>query len=91
VSSPAAAPRQAGGRQLFARQAHRDGRSVAIIRAFAYDDHCVVETEVFPAQRGTERTATGPYTFADPEQARKFVAELVESLTYLGCDVRAAQ
>ena len=91
MSAAPAEQNPAGARQLFARHAHKDGRSVAIVRAFAYDDRCVVETEIFPAQRGAPRVPTGPFTFADPEQARKFVAEIVESLTYLGCDVRAAQ
>ena len=91
MSAAAAVPQPAGARPLFARHALRDGRSVAIVRAFAYEDHCVVETEMFPSQPGGARTDAGPFTFADAEQARKFVAEIVESLTYLGCDVRAAQ
>jgi hypothetical protein len=75
-------------RELFARHAKRDGRSVARLRAIDYGDSCVVETEVFPAH-GDAAIQPGPYTFADAHQATAFVTEAVESLMYLGCDVYA--
>jgi hypothetical protein len=74
-------------RELFARHAKREGRSVARIRAIDYGDSCVVETEVYPTQGGAVQP--GPYTFADAHQATAFVTEAVESLMYLGCDVYA--
>jgi 2-keto-4-pentenoate hydratase len=78
---------QPAARELFARHAKREGRSVARLRAVDYGDSCVVETEVYPAQGDPMRP--GPYTFADAHQATAFVTEAVESLMYLGCDVYA--
>ena len=79
---------QPGARELFARHAKREGRSVARLRAVDYGDSCVVEAEVFPSHGGDAMNA-GPYTFADARQATAFVTEAVESLMYLGCDVYA--
>jgi len=78
---------QPGARELFARHAKREGRSVARLRAIDYGDSCVVEAEVYPVQGDTMQP--GPYTFADARQATAFVTEAVESLMYLGCDVYA--
>ena len=78
---------QQGARELFARHAKREGRSVARLRAVDYGDSCVVEAEIFPTHG--EATHAGPYTFADARQATAFVTEAVESLMYLGCDVYA--
>ncbi|MGH2933990.1 MAG: hypothetical protein ACRDL2_05670 [Gaiellaceae bacterium] len=78
---------QTGARELFARHAKREGRSVARLRAIDYGDSCVVQAEVYPAQGDTLQP--GPYTFADARQATAFVTEAVESLMYLGCDVYA--
>lgn len=82
------AARQPAARELFARHAKRDGRSIVRLRAVDYGDSCVVETEVFPGSQDAATTA-GPYTFADAHQATAFVTEAVESLMYLGCDVYA--
>jgi len=76
-------------RELFVRHARKDGRSVAIMRAIDYGNHCVVETEVYPAGSPTAVHA-GPYTFADVRQATAFVTEAVEAFMFLGCDVQAA-
>jgi len=78
---------QPAARELFARHAKREGRSVARLRAVDYGDSCVVETEVYPVQGAPVQP--GPYTFADAHQATAFVTEAVESLMYLGCDVYA--
>ena len=78
----------ASGRELFVRHARRDGRSVAILRAFDFGDSCVVEAEVYPAG-AMAATRAGPYTFADARQATAFVTEAVEALMYLGCDIQA--
>lgn len=76
-------------RELFVRQARRDGRSVARLRAVDRGVSCIVEAEVFPP--GTmESVKAGPYTFRDAAQATAFVNEAVESLLYLGCDIYAA-
>ncbi len=78
---------QPEARELFARHAKREGRSVARLRAIDYGDSCVVEAEVYPVQGAPMQP--GPYTFADARQATAFVTEAVESLMYLGCDVYA--
>jgi len=80
------AVRHPAARELFARHAKREGRSIVRLRALVYGDSCVVETEVFA--NGASHAA-GPYTFADAHQATAFVTEAVESLMYLGCDVYA--
>lgn len=74
-------------RELFVRHAELDGRSIARLRVIDRGTACVVEAEVFP--RDAPATTAGPYTFADTTQATTFVTEAMESLLYLGCDVRA--
>jgi hypothetical protein len=77
-------------RELFLRHAHKDGRSVAVMRAVDYGDSCVVETEVYPAGVPTTTPERpGPYTFAEAQQATAFVTEAVTALMYLGCDISA--
>jgi hypothetical protein len=76
-----------GARELFARHAKRDGRSVAHLRAIDHGGSCVVETEVYTPHGEARRP--GPYTFADAHEATAFVTEAVESLMCLGCDVFA--
>ena len=77
-------------RELFLRHARKDGRSVAVLRAVDYGESCVVEAEVYPqGLPSAPPERTGPYTFADAQQATAFVTEAVEALMYLGCDVQA--
>ena len=75
------------GREIFVRHAELDGRSIARLRVIDLGDACVVEAEVFP--RDAPAALAGPYTFGDVDQATSFVAEAMESLLYLGCEVRA--
>ena len=75
-------------RELFVRHAELDGRSIARLRVIDRGDSCVVEAEVFP--RDAPATHAGPYTFGDADQATAFVTEAMESLLYLGCEVRAS-
>jgi hypothetical protein len=83
-------PPQSVGRQLFARHARKDGRSVAMVRAVDQGEACVVEAEVYPAGvAGAAPTRPGPYTFANAREATAFVTEAVEALMYLGCDIQA--
>jgi hypothetical protein len=72
--------------ELFVRHAELDGRSIARLRVISRGDSCVVEGEVFP--RDAAPTHAGPYTFGDVDQATAFVAEAMESLVFLGCEVR---
>jgi hypothetical protein len=73
-------------RELFVRHAELDGRSIARLRGVERGDSCVVEGEVFP--RDAPPAHAGPYTFGDADQATAFVAEAMEALLYLGCQIR---
>ena len=75
-------------REMFVRHAELDGRSIARVRVIDRGDSCVVEAEVFP--RDAPATLAGPYTFGDVDQATAFVTEAMESLLYLGCEVRTS-
>ena len=79
------------GRELYARHALLDGRSVAMLRIIDVGDHCLVEANVWPKNSGTDMPVpTGPYTFPSAVEATRFVTHAVEALMALGCDVRAA-
>lgn len=73
--------------EMFVRHAELDGRSIARLRVIDRGESCIVEAEVFP--RDAPATLAGPYTFGDIDQATAFVTEAMESLLYLGCEVRA--
>lgn len=74
-------------RETLVRHAELDGRSIARLRVVDRGDSCVVEAEVFP--RDAPATSAGPYSFSDVGQATAFVTEAMESLVYLGCEIRA--
>jgi hypothetical protein len=76
-------------RELVVRHARKDGRSVAILRAFEHGDSCAVEAEIFPQRAGAGALKKGPYEFADSDAAMAFVTEAADALMYLGCDVQA--
>ena len=78
----------ADGRELFVRHARKDGRLIAVLRAFDRGASCVVEADVYP-HGSTQLTRPGPYTFPDAHQASAFVTEAVAALMYLGCDIQA--
>ncbi len=83
---------QSAARELFVRNASKDGRSVAVLRAVDHGSSCVVEADVFPSGLGgggSEALRAGPYTFASALEATAFVTEAVEALMYLGCDITA--
>ena len=79
------------GRELYVRHARLEGRSVAVLRAVDEGGRCVVEAQVWPkgADEGSP-VRPGPYSFASPVEATRFVTHAVEALIALGCDVRAA-
>lgn len=87
--SEAAALRTAPGRELYVRHARLDGRSVALLRAVDHGDRCLVEAEVWPKGASTSSPA-GPYAFASPVEATRFVTHAVEAFIALGCDVAAS-
>ena len=74
-------------RELYVRQARRNGRSIVTMRALDYGDACVVDAQFGEADSPTPTTRT--YRFADARQATAFVTEAVEALMYLGCEIRA--
>ena len=78
---------QAAPRELFLRHARKDGRSVAVLRAYEGAGGCHVESEVFSTGGGDAHHST--QSFADVRTAVAFVTEAVEALMYLGCDVQA--
>lgn len=83
-----AAPSFGGGDEIALRSARKDGRQVVTLRCLQQGDECVVECEVYPVSGlRVEPLRPGPYRFASAEEAGAFMAEAVQSLTYLGCDV----
>ena len=76
-----------GSDALFAYEARREGRTVAILRGVAGVNGAVtVETEVYPvtAPRDADPQVR-PYAFPNREQATRFVDEALLALEYLGC------
>jgi hypothetical protein len=88
MSSAAEAHALPEGRELFARHARKDGRTVAVLRALDHGGSCTVHAEVYP-NGSSQVTRPGPYTFADAHQASAFVTEAVAALMYPGCDIQA--
>lgn len=64
--------------------ARKDGRTVAVLALT--DDGVTVESAVYPRSKDSP-VAAGPYRFAAPAEARAFLEEAVEALTYLGCEI----
>ncbi len=87
--SEAAAAQTGVGRELYVRHARLEGRSVARLRAVDEGDRCVVEAEVWPNETPTALQA-GPYAFASPVEATRFVTHAVEAFIALGCEVAAS-
>jgi hypothetical protein len=72
---------------LFAYEARKEGRTVAILRGIAGVNGAVtVETELYPitAPHNAEPQVR-PYAFPSREQATRFVDEALMALEYLGC------
>ena len=72
---------------LFAYEARREGRPVAVLRGVSGANGAVtVETEVYPVTASaTTDPQLRPYAFASREQAARFVDEALLALEYLGC------
>ncbi len=84
------AAQRLASRELYVRHARIDGRSVARLRALDEGDRCVVEAEVWPSKTTTSPVLAGPYSFASPVEATRFVTHAVEAFIALGCEVAAA-
>jgi hypothetical protein len=75
-------------RELALSTARKDGRQVVTLRSFARGAEFVVECEVYPVSGfHVDPLRPGPYRFASEEEARLFMSEAGQALTYLGCDI----
>jgi hypothetical protein len=74
------------GRELAVRRAHKEGRSVAVLRAVDCGESCLVELEIHPVG-SDESERPAPHVFAHQRDALAFVSEAVEALLVLGCDI----
>ena len=79
--------RKNGASFLFAYEARKEGRTVAILRGVEGVNGAVtVETEVFPVTApANSDPQVRPYAFPTREQATRFVDEALLALEYLGC------
>jgi hypothetical protein len=79
--------RQNGSGYLFAYEARKEGRTVAVLRGVEGVNGAVtVETEVFPVTAPANADPqVRPYAFPTREQAARFVDEALLALEYLGC------
>jgi hypothetical protein len=64
----------------------RDGALVAVLRTLDHGGAFAVVAEV----AGDDASRARPYTFARRDDAAAFFAEVVESFTYLGCEIEPA-
>lgn len=72
--------------ELARRYMRRDGQPVAAMRCFDAGDRVHVECLVGGAEGPR---AAGPYVFATPGEALRFMDEATLALSYLGCDIDA--
>jgi hypothetical protein len=77
------------GQELYVRHARIDGLSVAVLRAVDQGQRCVVEAHVW-SPGSAAPVPTGPYAFASPAEATRFVTHAVEAFIALGCEVGAS-
>jgi hypothetical protein len=69
-------------------QAQKEGKRIVILRRYEGARGAVVECDVFPFDKmKIEPLRPGPYLFATPEIAQRFVDEVLLSLEYLGCTI----
>jgi hypothetical protein len=78
---------ESGGIQVS--EVFQDGQVVASLIAIDHGDTITVVTEVLNCSvDGGDAVRRRPFTFEDPRSALAFVAEVLTSFTYLGCEVR---
>lgn len=63
----------------------KDGKPVVRLRCLDYGDEWVVDCDVYPADPGSVHAA-GPYSFANAQEARRFVETSLMALEMLGVD-----
>ncbi len=78
---------QNGSGCLFAYEARKEGRTVAVLRGIEGVNGAVtVETEIYPVTAPANGDPqVRPYAFPSREQATRFVDEALLALEYLGC------
>ena len=87
-AEPEAAAPDAGQQQDQVLRAEKDGKRVVILRRYEGARGAVVECDVFPVDTmRIEPLRPGPYLFASPEPASRFVDEVLLALEYLGCTI----
>lgn len=75
-------------RELFARRAIKDGRTVVDLRGLQVDGECVIDVDVYPVTGvGLEPLHLGPYALGTLDEAVSFVEEALLALEYLGCSI----
>jgi hypothetical protein len=75
-------------RELFARRALKDGRTVVDLRGLQVGGECVIEVDVYPVTAvGLEPLHLGPYALGTLDEAVSFVEEALLALEYLGCSI----
>jgi hypothetical protein len=78
-------------RELFARRALKDGRTVVDLRGLQAGGECVIEVDVYPVTgAGTEPLRLGPYALGTLDEAVAFVEEALLALEYLGCSIQSS-
>lgn len=82
------APAPAEPAQDVVLRAEKDGKRVVILRRYEGARGAVVECDVFPVDTmRIEPLRPGPYLFATPEPASRFIDEVLLALEYLGCTI----
>jgi hypothetical protein len=91
MSKPAkaeVAPQELAGEELDRRSARKDGREIVTMRCVEDHGGFLIECDVYPAGGlRVEPLRPGPYRFGTRSEADAFISEVVDCLTYLGCDV----
>jgi hypothetical protein len=73
--------------EFVTRRVTRDGALVAVLRTLDHGGAFAVVAEL--AGEG-DASCVRPYTFERRDDAAAFFAEVVESFTYLGCEIEPA-
>lgn len=75
-------------RELGLCSAKKEGRQVVSLRSFERGTEFFVECDVYPVTGlSIEPLKPGPYRFRTEDEAKLFMSEAAQALTYLGCEV----
>jgi hypothetical protein len=84
---------EAGGiagtrRAAIVRTVTKAGKPVLTFRRHDSPDAIVIDCDVYPlSTMRVEPLRQGPYRFRHPDEAEEFLAEAIQAVQYLGCDV----